>query len=130
VELFEAKVMNRHASVPSIAAWVDQWAAFGAPRKADFERPLVYFRERYWRDGSFTPLFDGLNFRRSDRKPFVKSVLMNERQEAGDVVLALLLIVFRLRNNLFHGEKWLYEIQGQERNFESANQILITILEL
>jgi hypothetical protein len=42
---------------------------------------------------------------------------------------ALLVIVYRLRNNLFHGEKWEGGISGQKDNFDNANRVLIAALE-
>jgi len=40
-------------------------------------------------------------------------------------VAALLIVVYRLRNNLFHGEKWAYEMKDQRSNFEQANEVLM-----
>jgi hypothetical protein len=42
---------------------------------------------------------------------------------------AILIIVFRYRNNLFHGVKWHYRRHGQLANFIVANEILMKVLE-
>ena len=41
----------------------------------------------------------------------------------------MLIIVWRFRNNLFHGEKWAYQLQGQLSNFTHANAVLMRLLE-
>jgi hypothetical protein len=37
--------------------------------------------------------------------------------------------VFRYRNNLLHGVKWQYKLQGQLGNFTTANDVLMRVLE-
>jgi hypothetical protein len=44
-------------------------------------------------------------------------------------MLAFLMIVGRLRNDLFHGKKWAYELRDQRENFTHANGVLMRILE-
>ncbi len=39
-----------------------------------------------------------------------------------------LIIVFRLRNNLFHGEKWSYHLRNQGDNFKYANNFLKSVM--
>ncbi|HAV1801145.1 TPA: hypothetical protein JG906_001450 [Enterobacter hormaechei subsp. steigerwaltii] len=39
-------------------------------------------------------------------------------------------VVFRLRHNLFHGEKWSYNLQGQDANFSHAVTVLLSTLTL
>lgn len=39
------------------------------------------------------------------------------------------MIVWRFRNNFFHGEKWTYRLEGQLQNFIDANVILMLLLE-
>jgi site-specific DNA-cytosine methylase len=46
------------------------------------------------------------------------------------VLQALLLIVLRLRNNLFHGEKWAYGIAGQRQNFQHACAVMMATMDL
>jgi hypothetical protein len=69
---------------------------------------LAYFRERYVVEDAPNHRFDALNFRARDRRP---------------------LIVYRLRNNLFHGAKWAYGLAGQHDNFHHANQVLMEALD-
>ena len=41
-----------------------------------------------------------------------------------------MIIVYRLRNNLFHGEKWEHKLASQASNFTAANRLLANVLEL
>lgn len=43
-----------------------------------------------------------------------------------DRILALLIIVWRLRNNLFHGAKWAYGLRDQRENFDDAHPIIFS----
>lgn len=97
-----------------------------------FAEPLAYFRSRYWRDGNFTPEYDGLHtgkYNAANRK-LVIDALSNQPQLPEDTLSGLLLVVYRLRNNLFHGVKWAYGIRGQKSNFKNACEVLMGIMEL
>ncbi len=60
----------------------------------------------------------------------VEAVLSGVDEDATSQVAALLIIVYRLRNNLFHGQKWTYKLAGQLQNFTHANAVLIKALEV
>jgi len=128
--LFESTALNTRASSASIVALVHEWWASGMLRIDPFEESLRYFQDRYFEDGEPTPHFDGLNLRRNDNPELVRSVLSRENTNVADNISALLIVVYRLRNNLFHGQKWAYGIQGQLRNFTEANNVLMESLPL
>jgi len=56
-------------------------------------------------------------------------VIEGANHDPRDRILALLMIVWRLRNNLFHGAKWAYQLRDQRENFTQANSVLIRMLE-
>ena len=60
----------------------------------------------------------------------MKKVLAGETSEPEEIAAAVLIIVYRFRNNLFHGVKWSYELQGQLENFTHANTALMQAIEL
>ncbi len=62
---------------------------------------MQHFRERYIDDGSVNYHFGELHFRRNDREDLVTEVLLGRSDSAPEHLAAALLIVFRLRNNLF-----------------------------
>ena len=90
---------------------------------------MAYFRQRYVSDGQTNHKFESLHFRRNDRRELVEAVLLGHEATAIEIVKALLIIVFRLRNNLFHGIKWAYEMRDQQRNFENAIAVLTRVLD-
>ncbi|CAG2148303.1 hypothetical protein [Cupriavidus numazuensis] len=127
--LFEGRVLNAGGSPEKLVQLAKSMTEQGSVNLALFAGPLEHFRIRYWLDGRPTYLFDGLNFRRGDRRPLVESVLSGQTNSSDDIVSALLLIVYRLRNNLFHGMKWAYGIREQLANFQNANEVLMRVLE-
>jgi hypothetical protein len=128
--LFEANKFERNANPTRILAKVNQWHAAGVLDIAAFSAALAYFRTRYYENGKHTHHFESLNFRPRDRRGLVARVMSGKARTDSEVVSALLLIVYRLRNNLFHGEKWAYGIAGQRPNFECANSVLMLTLNL
>lgn len=50
--------------------------------------------------------------------------------KASECAAAALIIVYRFRNNLFHGTKWGYGIRGQFDNFRHANDVLMAALDV
>ena len=128
--LFEARSLNERGSASAIVNSASNWAASGHLTEDNFSRELAYFRERYVADGEFTRHFDHLNLRKNDEPDLVKRVLIREDVEPREIAAAVLIIVYRYRNNLFHGVKWSYALQGQFQNFSHANIALIQAIEL
>ena len=126
----EGRVLHTNANPASLLAVVDALAQHGHLHLSPFEGSLTYFRSRYFQDGEFSYHFENLLFRKPDRRPLVEAVLSGKDDDLTRVVGALLLITYRLRNNLFHGAKWAYGIQGQQENFWHASNVVIRILEL
>ncbi|NUA28671.1 hypothetical protein [Cupriavidus basilensis] len=127
--LFEGRVLQGEGNPRTLVELAEAMARDGRVDLTLFGAPLEHFRRRYWLDGSPTYFFAGLNFRRHDHRPLVESVLDGRIEGPGEVVAALLLIVYRLRNNLFHGAKWGYGIRDQLSNFQNANDVLMHVLE-
>lgn len=128
--LFEAKALNTRGNAASILAAASRWAEHGLLTDQTFEPALSYFRNRYYRDGEFTYHFEHLHLRAADRQELVEAVLKKEDGDLMDVAAALLIIVYRYRNNLFHGLKWAYEIRDQYENFTHAYSVLMRAIEL
>ena len=127
--LFEAEIMEANARVDHISAKVDAWAAEGALEADTYDTELGYFRDRYSTAGELTYHYPHLGLRKSDHPELVEAVIQGANNAPRDRVLALLIIVWRLRNNLFHGAKWAYQIKGQRGNFTHANAVLMRALE-
>lgn len=95
-----------------------------------FAESLAYFRDRYFQNGEPTEYFRGLNLRRNDNQALISAVLKGDNSNLADQIAALLIVVLRLRNNLFQGIKWAYGIRGQFANFIHANAALMAALDL
>ena len=128
--LFEAKALNTHGNGDAIVRVSERWQEEGLLTEQTFKRELTYFQNRYWRDGDFTYHFHNLHLRPADKPDLVARVLRDEAAGLSEVAAAVLIIVYRFRNNLFHGLKWAYQIHGQLENFNNANATLMRAIEL
>lgn len=123
--VFEGQVCNNNFSI----AEVEQRIAERDFTAESFAPHLQYFQNRYTKDGETNERFEFLHFRPNDRREFVRQVLLGERTGIRDILLAIVIIVYRFRNNLFHGLKDIQVIDQQHANFETANSFLMTFLD-
>ena len=126
--LFEGTVLNYKGSAGEIIKAVRSLRAQKGLPLASFNSAMVHFRRRYHDGVDFTPEFHALRFRRPDRT--AKGFVSNTTTDEADILAGLLIIIFRLRNNLFHETKWSYSISGQFDNFRHANSVLMKFMEL
>lgn len=94
-----------------------------------FQKHLEYFKNRYVNHGVFTHRFQFLYFRINDRQQLVEEVLLGTNNNSNDKILAITIIIYRFRNNLFHGLKEIQHIDQQNENFEMANSFLTTLID-
>lgn len=127
--LFEAKLMGTEANARKISQAVEEWDAANALCAELYDREVAYFRNRYFQNGEYTFRFYKLQLRKSDMPELIAAGLRGDADTPRDRVLTVLLIIWRFRNNLFHGEKWAYELQEQLDNFSHANAVLMRVLE-
>lgn len=127
--LFEARVLATRGSAQRISDAVESWEQAGSSDEASCDAELAYFRDRYFANGDFTHHFYGLNLRANDRPALVRAVLNASDNHPRNRLIAMLIIVLRYRNNLFHGVKWQYNLAGQLDNFSHANSVLMRALE-
>lgn len=131
---FEAKVLDMKASSDKIKETVITWKELGQldlETSSNLLKNLDYFKGRYFRsDGTPTEHFERFEFRSSKEKGFIEKILKGRQTNLEDSVSALLIIAYRFRNNLFHGNKWKFELRDQFDNFKILNSILISALEI
>ncbi|MDO6453956.1 hypothetical protein Q4490_10310 [Neptunomonas phycophila] len=126
--LFEAQVLENNASVRKISEIVDSLDVHVV--EGDwFKEQLVYFRERYVEDGNTNYRFGHLHLRNNDNPERVRSVLVENNEDPKTQLIACLTIVYRFRNNFFHGLKWAYGLQDQFDNFTHSANLLKMCLE-
>lgn len=125
---FEFQFLNCKAKPNSIVVVANNLIGRNKIVKLDYEYCLTYFKKRYFKNGNFTEHFNGLNLRSNDKQVIIESVLSGESDQPKDELAAVLSIILRYRNNLFHGEKWSYNLNGQSDNFRHANEVLKNII--
>jgi hypothetical protein len=94
------------------------------------DKTWSYFHQRYVRNGNMTAKFNTFVFKRNDNKAFVQNTLLSESPSNKDKIEALIRIIFRLRNNLMHGEKKPEVFYAQDENFKYANLFLMDVCDL
>lgn len=127
--LFEARILDTEGSTSAICDVVDAWQNAGTLDAQSLDLELAYFRQRYFANGAVTDHFKHLHLRKNDQKAFVRAVIDGSNNDPRDCVAAVLIIVFRYRNNLFHGVKWQYKLADQLHNFTAANAVLMKVLD-
>lgn len=90
---------------------------------------LAFWRFRYKTPTGFDEHFAGLHFRNGDRRDHVERVLCDALNDPTAKMLALMIIVYRLRNNLFHGLKSIEMLNDRVQNLGTASRCLAAILE-
>ncbi|QXI42806.1 hypothetical protein HU734_021530 [Pseudomonas wayambapalatensis] len=128
--LFEARALSTCGSSRAILALTHEWLAQGRLVSESFSESLLYFQQRYYSNGVETDYLSGLNLRSNDCRDLVYDVLKGDNTNPADCVAVLLIVVYRIRNNLFHGVKWAYGVQGQLNNFTHANATLMNALSI
>jgi len=89
-----------------------------------------HFQHRYIKKGKPSRLFKDFVFKSNDKKDWVEVVLKaNDAASRQDKMEALLRIAFRLRNNLYHGEKDVRKLYEQNENFRQINRLLMALIE-
>ncbi|HET7634986.1 MAG TPA: hypothetical protein VFK51_09670 [Burkholderiales bacterium] len=127
---FEAEALHANGSSYAVTAWIRDLHQQGKLDPAAFYPALNYFKKRYFEDGRFTHHFNSLNIRNNDSPAMVKAVLSGNNRDPVDSVIALFIIIYRFRNNYFHGSKWAYNLRGQLCNFTVANESLMRAMDM
>lgn len=122
--VFEKIVCNTRCSLPTIEQQI-QGLDFDL---RDFEEHLDYFKNRYVEGEQMNERFGHLRIGNNKYIQLVSNILLEQDDSVTNSIMALLTIVYRYRNNLFHGNKNVQYLDTQEVNFYHANQVLIKVL--
>ncbi|EIY25965.1 hypothetical protein HMPREF1062_04307 [Bacteroides cellulosilyticus CL02T12C19] len=129
--LFEDRLFENNFTIEKAEHYVNDYIGRFNPDVCN--RVFKYFKKRYTDielgTVSYPLLFEKLNFRANDRKGFVQNMLATESPSLGNKILASIIIIFRYRNNLFHGLKDVTQINDQQSNFVTANKMLRMFIE-
>jgi len=126
--LFEGRVCKNHANVGAFHRITQNLQS--SPKLEELvNESISFYRSRYVDGQEMKTIFFRLNFRCNDRRDHVESVLKGEVDKFGDKVLALLIIAYRIRNNVFHGLKSASIWDDQAKNISEASRVLSLIIE-
>lgn len=130
--MFENFACSNFANVPKIESFIEKLSE-RATINNEFVNPyLEYFIDRYTQNGTLN--IEGLQFRTNatdiSAKAKVVAVLSKQVETPIEILEALLLILLRFRNNLFHGNKQIVNLDTQVTNFTIANKLLAEVLTL
>lgn len=128
---FEGTLCENHATFEAFKRISERFEPDRIPSATNkaIKDCLAFWQFRYRTRNGFGDCFEGLYFRSKSNRAHVESVLNGELANPKDRLLALMIIVFRLRNNLFHGLKSFEMLNDQVENLATASRCLAAILE-
>jgi hypothetical protein len=94
----------------------------------EFNEHITYFKDRYIDENRTNERFNHLRINNQQYSNLVTNVLLEQDTRESSIIMALFVIVYRYRNNLFHGNKNILNLDTQEVNFYHANLILTKVL--
>lgn len=125
--LFENRCCNGNANKASIENVIEK-----VEKSFDDEildEVFNYMRTRY----AGAKNFKNLNFRTGGgdekMKTHCEKVFSGEESSKEDKLKAVLYVIYRYRNNLFHGSKQIPNLQQQKDNFNASYKVLIECIE-
>jgi hypothetical protein len=134
--LFEREIHNRFVRVSGIREHVNQSYERDLLDGESYQPHVEFFRSRYPEFEEEGYLADRLlpesrKHIHADLRDtrLVQDVLSGKSGDTNNVVYALLFIAYRVRNNLFHGEKDVYTLHLQKDLFSTVNSVLATYLQ-
>lgn len=124
--VFEFQILESEATVEKIKNKIYEWGKGDKLKDQWFSDTLNYFIDRYIdkKTGEPNEKFTSLRFRNNDDKAFVISALKGISKNYSEQLAACLMIVYRFRNNFFHGVKWADKMRGQKDNFDYSIELL------
>ena len=127
--LFEARMFPGGVSAQAICEMVERWSDTGSLSDDPYASEFEYIQSRYYARNEFTHQFYDLRFRRNNREALVRSALDGTDNSLVARATVTFIVIYRYRNNLFHGAKWDYDLAGQQANFSIAISALMKALD-
>jgi hypothetical protein len=127
--LYEFKLFNCEFTIAEMERKVDDLINQNRLNHTSFLSVFQYFQQRYTTSGTINNRFSKLLINNQNHKQVVESTLCDSNPSLRDQIFASAIIVYRFRNNLFHGIKDITQINYQKSNFDNANEFIIRMLE-
>ena len=120
---------NNNANIPALERLSSQIPNIEKNKQA-IAPVFTYYKDRYCSGSGFNTLFVGLNFRSGNRREHVERALRSDGHDFQSTIFAVMIILYRIRNNLFHGLKSIDTLNDQATNLNFAAFALTTIFEM
>ena len=127
--MFEGSLCDASASPAKLKAVANTLAQTILLEKSADREFLDFTKERYWTDGAPSHRFSFLRLRSAAEVDVVINVISGNSANDADVIYGLLLIVYRYRNNTFHGLKEVANVFGSPELFEQSSRFLSIVLD-
>ena len=126
--IFEGAVCGTNAKIPVFEKCANKIGRHSSLPRA-IEDGVRFWRQRYVTEGEFNRQFERLWSWPRDSRKHVEAVLRSEKNDPESQLLAVMIVIHRLRNNLFHGRKEINTLNDQVCNLTMACQVLAAIVE-
>lgn len=127
--LFEFQLLEESASSRKIIEKCKEWEEVAGIDQKLINDHLAYFQTRYIENGDPNYKYEHLHLRKNDEPDLILSVLKGEVDDVYSKMACCLIIIFRYRNNYFHGIKWAHHFADQKENFERSCHLLAGCLD-
>lgn len=129
--LFEAKLLNCEGFQGDSVDYAKDLISKKLIHDDDLNRSYQYFKDRYTDAHSGQQRYTELCGKRGGKlESPVYNIIHSTSPSDDEKLTACFFIAFRLRNNLFHGPKWLYKMDNQVDNLHAASVVLLSILRI
>ncbi|MCE5210300.1 MAG: PAS domain-containing protein [Deltaproteobacteria bacterium] len=126
---FEGTKLNNEVHIDKIIKYVESLKYNGSLYQFNIASYIRYLRSRYVADGEFTEFYRDLKIAPdATGVEYVGKMLKGSSNSIEDELIGCLVIIYFLKNNLFHGDKWQHQLQGQYDNFKRANKLLMELI--
>ncbi len=125
--IFEHQALNQDANRTSIRDFAER-AAPSHEQIREFQPAFDYFVDRYRNGHQTNDLFGSMVGWDTKIQTDIRDALLENTTSVTDKLIALLLIAYCFRNNLFHGKKWAWGLDDQYENLATATLILVEAL--
>ncbi len=125
--LFEFKALRFNANRTSIRDFAER-AAPSHEQFREFQPAFDYFVDRYRNGHQTNDLFGSMVGWDTEIQTDIRDALLENTTSVTDKLIALLLIAYCFRNNLFHGKKWAWGLDDQYENLATATLVLVEVL--
>ena len=123
--LFENICCNKFAKIDEINNLIDSKIDNFDENNEIFTETFEYFYQRYQDKYRFI----ALNFNNKAMEKLASKILSDTYTDKNNKLKFIMSVIYRYRNNLFHGEKQMRYIRLQKENFKIANKFLMYFIE-